>query len=108
MKSGPNLVVLSICQTPRCRGVFSLRQPTDVPFIAPYKDYLLESRRNPKEARGISMTQVSIAWMLSKEAAIHIKLTQEEIEYLEKPYRPVASSAICELEASYMQSSHVW
>ncbi|KAJ7476026.1 Aldo/keto reductase [Mycena latifolia] len=59
--------------------------------------------------RGISMAQVGVAWVLSKEvvsapivgttslanladivAAIHIKLTEEEIKYLEEPYQPMA------------------
>ncbi|KAJ7471077.1 aryl-alcohol dehydrogenase [Mycena latifolia] len=59
--------------------------------------------------RGISMAQVSVAWALSKEvvsapivgttslanladaiAAIHIKLTEEEIKALEEPYKPMA------------------
>ncbi|KAJ7019860.1 hypothetical protein C8F04DRAFT_1146611, partial [Mycena alexandri] len=40
--------------------------------------------------RDISMAQVSVAWSLSKEAAIHIKLTEEEIKYLEEPYEPMA------------------
>ncbi|KAF7336793.1 Aldo-ket-red domain-containing protein [Mycena venus] len=59
--------------------------------------------------RGISMAQVSVAWALSKEgvsapivgstslanledaiAAIHIKLTEEEIKLLEEPYQPLA------------------
>ncbi|TCD64936.1 hypothetical protein EIP91_003433 [Steccherinum ochraceum] len=55
--------------------------------------------------RGISMTQVSIAWLLSKDyitapivgttkmdnlrdivAGVHVKLTEEEIKFLEEPY----------------------
>jgi aryl-alcohol dehydrogenase-like predicted oxidoreductase len=59
------------------------------------------------EARGLSMAQVAIAWMLSKPivtspvigatkphhledaiAAISIHLTPEEIQHLEEPYRP--------------------
>lgn len=59
--------------------------------------------------KGISMAQVAIAWSLSKEgvtapivgttnlknleeiiAAVHIKLTEEEIKYLEEPYKPQA------------------
>ncbi|KAJ7761993.1 Aldo keto reductase [Mycena maculata] len=58
--------------------------------------------------RGISMAQVSVAWTLGKEgvsapivgttslsnladivAAIHIKLTEEEVKYLEEPYQPM-------------------
>ncbi|KAJ3514791.1 hypothetical protein NLJ89_g2162 [Agrocybe chaxingu] len=57
--------------------------------------------------RGISMAQVSIAWILSKEgvsapivgttslknlediiAGVHAKLTDEEIKFLEEPYKP--------------------
>ncbi|KAJ6513010.1 Aldo keto reductase [Mycena sanguinolenta] len=59
--------------------------------------------------RDISMAQVSVAWAISKEgvsapivgstslanltdaiAAVHIKLTEEEIKYLEEPYLPMA------------------
>ncbi|KAJ7220745.1 aryl-alcohol dehydrogenase [Mycena pura] len=59
--------------------------------------------------RGISMAQVSVAWVMSQEGvsaplvgttsldnlrdivgAIHVELTQEEIKYLEEPYKPVA------------------
>ncbi|KAG9126474.1 hypothetical protein FRC07_003290 [Ceratobasidium sp. 392] len=59
------------------------------------------------KARGISMAQVSIAWILSKEVvsapivgtttlknlediagAVHVKLTEEEIKQLEEPYKP--------------------
>ncbi|EPQ50862.1 Aldo/keto reductase [Gloeophyllum trabeum ATCC 11539] len=59
--------------------------------------------------RGISMAQVSIAWLLSKEGvtapivgttslkhlydiadAVHVQLTREEIKYLEEPYKPQA------------------
>ncbi|KAG8720305.1 hypothetical protein FRC08_000601 [Ceratobasidium sp. 394] len=59
------------------------------------------------KARGISMAQVSIAWMLSKDVvsapivgttslknlediagAVHVKLTEEEIKELEEPYKP--------------------
>ncbi|KAJ7738369.1 Aldo/keto reductase [Mycena metata] len=58
--------------------------------------------------RGISMAQVSVAWVMSKDsvaapivgsnslknledlvAAVHIKLTEEEIKYLEEPYKPM-------------------
>lgn len=55
--------------------------------------------------RGVSMTEVSLSWLLSKVSspvvgatklhhidgaikAIHLKLTQEEIEYLEELYKP--------------------
>ncbi|KAJ7060434.1 Aldo keto reductase [Mycena amicta] len=59
--------------------------------------------------RGLKMAQIAIAWMLSKEGvsapivgttslkylfeaidAVHIKLTEEEIKYLEEPYQPMA------------------
>ncbi|KAJ7896598.1 NADP-dependent oxidoreductase domain-containing protein [Mycena leptocephala] len=59
--------------------------------------------------RGISMAQVAIAWVLSKEGvsapivgttslanladiigAIHVQLTEDEIKYLEEPYQPMA------------------
>ncbi|KAJ3561378.1 hypothetical protein NP233_g10230 [Leucocoprinus birnbaumii] len=38
--------------------------------------------------RGITMGQVSLAWMLSKEGATSVTLTAQEIEYLEEPYVP--------------------
>ncbi|KAJ7174193.1 NADP-dependent oxidoreductase domain-containing protein [Mycena crocata] len=59
--------------------------------------------------RGISMAQVAVAWVLSKDGvsapivgttsldnladiigALHIKLTEEEIKLLEEPYQPMA------------------
>ncbi|KAJ7170875.1 NADP-dependent oxidoreductase domain-containing protein, partial [Mycena crocata] len=59
--------------------------------------------------RGISMAQASVAWSMGKEgvsapvigssslanladlvAAIHIKLTEEEVKYLEESYQPMA------------------
>ncbi|KAG9096704.1 hypothetical protein FRC06_008416, partial [Ceratobasidium sp. 370] len=59
------------------------------------------------KAKGISMAQVSIAWVLSKDVvsapivgttslknledivgAVHVKLTEEEIKRLEEPYKP--------------------
>lgn len=59
--------------------------------------------------RGISMAQVNIAWILSKEgvsapivgttnldnlkdivAGVNVKLTDEELKYLEEPYQPLA------------------
>ncbi|KAJ7158542.1 Aldo keto reductase [Mycena filopes] len=59
--------------------------------------------------RGISMAQVSVAWMLGKEgvsapivgttslknlhdivAGVHLKLTEEEVKFLEEPYEPMA------------------
>jgi len=65
--------------------------------------------REIAKARGISMAQVAIAWSLSKDvvsapiigttklqnledaaAAVHVKLTEEEIKGLEEPYRPQA------------------
>ncbi|PPQ64937.1 hypothetical protein CVT26_015657, partial [Gymnopilus dilepis] len=58
---------------------------------------------------GISMAQVSIAWMLSKEgvtapivgttslknlediiAGVHVELSEEDIKYIEEPYKPTA------------------
>ncbi|KAJ7077131.1 Aldo/keto reductase [Mycena belliarum] len=61
--------------------------------------------------RGISMAQVSVAWILSKDAvsapivgttslanlydavaAVHVKLTEEELKYLDEPYQPMAIS----------------
>ena len=59
------------------------------------------------EKRGLPMAQVSLAWMLSKQAvtspiigatkphhlddaiaALSVQLTSEEIQYLEEPYQP--------------------
>ncbi|KAJ7707472.1 NADP-dependent oxidoreductase domain-containing protein [Mycena rosella] len=59
--------------------------------------------------RGITMAQVSVAWVLSKDAVsapivgttslanladilagVHVKLTEEEIKYLEEPYQPMS------------------
>ncbi|KAI0648545.1 aryl-alcohol dehydrogenase [Trametes meyenii] len=58
--------------------------------------------------KGVSMAQISIAWILSKEgvtapivgttsldnlkdiiAGVHVKLTEDEIKYLEEPYVPL-------------------
>ncbi|KAJ8468558.1 hypothetical protein ONZ51_g9567 [Trametes cubensis] len=39
--------------------------------------------------RGISMAQVTLAWEFSKDEGLDVKLTKEEIEYLEEPYRPM-------------------
>ncbi|KAJ7122213.1 NADP-dependent oxidoreductase domain-containing protein [Mycena epipterygia] len=60
--------------------------------------------------REISMAQIAIAWIISKDGvsapivgttslenladvvgAIHVKLTEEEIKYLEEPYQPVTA-----------------
>ncbi|RPD55339.1 oxidoreductase [Lentinus tigrinus ALCF2SS1-7] len=59
--------------------------------------------------KGVSMAQVAIAWILAKPgvvapvigatklsnledtlAGVHVKLTEDEIKYLEEPYQPVA------------------
>ncbi|KAF8988892.1 Aldo/keto reductase [Hymenopellis radicata] len=54
-----------------------------------------------REKKGITMAQVAVAWSMSKEdvtapinlnqliAAVHITLTEEEIRYLEEPYKPM-------------------
>ncbi|KAI0648560.1 Aldo/keto reductase [Trametes meyenii] len=61
------------------------------------------------EKRGVSMAQISIAWMLSKDGvsapivgstnlknlediigALDVRLTAEEVRYLEEPYQPLA------------------
>ncbi|KAG8939933.1 hypothetical protein FRC03_005899 [Tulasnella sp. 419] len=61
------------------------------------------------QKRGISLAQVALAWSLSKDfisapiigttklenlddfvAGIHIKLTEEEVKYIDEPYRPRA------------------
>jgi aryl-alcohol dehydrogenase-like predicted oxidoreductase len=59
--------------------------------------------------RGVSMAQISLAWVLTKEVvtapiigttsldklkdlidAVDIKLSEEEVKYLEEPYKPTA------------------
>lgn len=58
------------------------------------------------QKKGVAMAQVAIAWLLSKKgvnpilglsshrrvdeavAALHVKLTEDEIKFLEKPYKP--------------------
>ncbi|KAJ7159646.1 NADP-dependent oxidoreductase domain-containing protein [Mycena filopes] len=67
------------------------------------------NRREIAKKHGISMAQTAIAWVLSKDGvsapiigttslanladiigAIDVKLTEEEIKYLEEPYQPLA------------------
>ncbi|KAJ7830435.1 Aldo/keto reductase [Mycena olivaceomarginata] len=38
---------------------------------------------------GATMAQVSLAWLMAKEGALDVKLTSEEIAYLEEPYKPM-------------------
>lgn len=82
-------------------------------FISRYKKGATEGIINRVEEiankRGVSMAQISIAWVLSKEGVtapivgttnldnlkdilggVNVKLTEEEIKYLEEPYQPVA------------------
>ncbi|CAE7118192.1 unnamed protein product [Rhizoctonia solani] len=72
-------------------------------------DKIVSSVEAIAKSKGISMAQVAIAWSLSKDgmtapivgttnlknledivAAIHVKLTEEEIKQLEEPYAPRA------------------
>ncbi|KAI5986758.1 aryl-alcohol dehydrogenase [Pisolithus orientalis] len=76
---------------------------------SPARDTIINRVEELAEKKGVSMAQISIAWMLSKDhvtapivgttsldnlkdiiAAVHLKLTPEEIQDLEKEYRPSA------------------
>ncbi|KAJ7682181.1 Aldo/keto reductase [Mycena polygramma] len=37
-----------------------------------------------------TMAQISIAWVMSKDGALDITLSEEDIKYLEEPYKPMA------------------
>jgi len=109
----------SIPWSPLARGLLtrpldeeSLRKKTDR-FLGQYTspsnaDIILRVEEIAKK-RGISMAQVSIAWILSKDgvtapivgttsldnlkdiiAGANVALTDEEIKYLEEPYKPQA------------------
>ncbi|KAI6014669.1 Aldo keto reductase [Pisolithus marmoratus] len=74
---------------------------------SPARDTIISCVEELAKKRGVSMAQISIAWMLSKDhvtapivgptslnnlkdiiAAVHLKLTPEEIQSLEKEYQP--------------------
>ncbi|KAF8952820.1 aryl-alcohol dehydrogenase [Flammula alnicola] len=74
---------------------------------APGTSDILARVEEVAKKRGISMAQVSVAWILAKEgvsapivgttslknlediiAGLHVKLSEEEIKYLEEPYKP--------------------
>ncbi|KAG8959374.1 hypothetical protein FRC03_008071 [Tulasnella sp. 419] len=94
-------------------GTESNRTKTDgwVTYVADPEKYpfLVTINQRVKEIadkRGISMAQVALAWQLSKDfitapiigatkisnledsvAAVHVKLTEEEVKYIDEPYR---------------------
>ncbi|KAI0691057.1 aryl-alcohol dehydrogenase [Cytidiella melzeri] len=108
----------SIPWSPVARGLLtrplskpSLRGSTDW-FIGKYKqgatDDIINRVEEVATKRGVSMAQVATAWVLSKDGvtapivgstnldhlkdiidAVRLKLTPEEIKYLEEPYKPV-------------------
>ncbi|KAF7800162.1 hypothetical protein EIP86_011409 [Pleurotus ostreatoroseus] len=108
----------SVPWSPLARGLVtrplseqSKRGETDG-FIARYKSgnmpEIIRRIEEIAKKRDISMAQVNIAWILSKEgvtapivgttnldnlkdiiAGVHVKLTEEEIKYLGEPYQPL-------------------
>ena len=78
------------------------------------------------EARGVSMTEVSLAWLLTKVAspiagatkprhvdgavaAVDLKLTDEEVAYLEEPYVPHAIVGVmAQNKPADAGKEHVW
>ncbi|CCM05335.1 uncharacterized protein FIBRA_07549 [Fibroporia radiculosa] len=106
--------------SPLARGVLARplgeqtkRGETDS-FVNHYKDSagtpeIVKRVEEIAKKKGASMAQIAIAWSLSKEGvtapivgttsmknledilgAVHVQLTQDEIKYLEEPYRPLA------------------
>ncbi|KAF7374685.1 Aldo-ket-red domain-containing protein [Mycena sanguinolenta] len=94
----------SIPWSPLARG--ALTRPLDKQNTTPRAES--DEVEEIAKKRDISMAQVSVAWAISKEgvsapivgstslanlteaiAAVHIKLTEEEITYLEEPYLPM-------------------
>ncbi|KAG8927067.1 hypothetical protein FRC02_008514 [Tulasnella sp. 418] len=76
------------------------------PKVDTYLGTINERVKEIAEKRGISMAQVALAWSLSKDfisapivgttklenlddlvAGIHVKLTEEEVKYIDEPYR---------------------
>jgi len=107
----------SIPWSPLARGLLtrpvseeSLRKQTDQflkQYTAPSNAAIINRVEEIAKKKGISMAQVAIAWILSKEgvtapivgttsldnlkdilAGVHVTLTEEEIKYLEEPYEP--------------------
>ena len=78
------------------------------------------------EKRGVSMTEVSLAWLLTKVTApivgatklhhiegaakaVDLELTAEEIEYLEQPYIPHALAGVmAQNQPANRNEKHVW
>ena len=78
------------------------------------------------DSRGVSMTEISLAWLLTKTtapvvgatklsqvngmaAAVDLKLSRDEINYLEEPYVPHALVGVmAQNTASSAKESHVW
>jgi len=108
----------SIPWSPLARGLLtrplskqSLRGETDW-FLPRYRqgstDSIVDRIEEIASKKGVSMAQVATAWVLAKESvtapivgttnldnlkdlidAVNLKLTPEEIKFLEEPYRPV-------------------
>ncbi|KAA1476209.1 Aldo/keto reductase [Dentipellis sp. KUC8613] len=91
-------------------GEDTVRTGTDMwaqGYGTPQTKEIVDRVQEIAEKKGISMAQLSLAWVLSKDAvsapiigttsiaklhdtvkALDIKLTEEEIKYLEEPYQP--------------------
>ncbi|KAG8926868.1 hypothetical protein FRC02_008617 [Tulasnella sp. 418] len=96
--------------TTRAKTDFAMRvlgDPEKEPFLTTINQRVEEIAKK----RGIPMAQVALAWSLSKDFitapivgstrleslkelvdGIHVKLTEEEIKYIDEPYRPRAIS----------------
>ncbi|KAH9980101.1 Aldo/keto reductase [Lactifluus volemus] len=78
-------------------------------FKEPSNDEIVRRVEQVAKKRGASMAQIALAWTLTKEvvsapivgttsldkleeiiSAIDIKLSEEEVKYLEEPYKPIA------------------
>ncbi|KAI0648544.1 oxidoreductase [Trametes meyenii] len=111
----------SIPWSPLARGKLTRPLASDTvraksdPFMGFYSSVAAETIINRVEElakkRGVSMAQISSAWIMSKPGvtapivgttnlsnledilgALDVKLTEEEVKYLEEPYQPVAIS----------------
>ena len=78
------------------------------------------------EKRAVSMTEISLAWLLSKvtspvvgatklhhiegaASAVHLELTAEEIRYLEEPYVPhPLAGVMAQNKPAAAKEKHVW
>lgn len=78
------------------------------------------------DKRGVTMTEVSLAWLLTKVAApvvgatkprhiegatkaVELKLTDEEIAYLEEPYVPhPLAGVMAQNKPANAKAKHVW